>query len=62
MEFRCRVASTTGQVLEATYVADSEDRLRQDLEEKGLHLIAIRGGRGGVGVGGLRLRMPKRRD
>lgn len=62
MEFRCRVASTTGQILEATYVADSEDRLRQDLEEKGLHLIAIRGGSGrGVGVGGFRLRLPQRR-
>lgn len=60
MEFRCRVASATGQVLEATYVADSEARLRQDLEEKGLHLIAIRGG-SGVGVGSFRLRLPRRR-
>jgi type IV pilus assembly protein PilC len=60
VEFRCRVASATGQVLEATYAADSEDRLRQDLEEKGLHLIAIRGGRG-LGVGGLRVHLPRRR-
>jgi type IV pilus assembly protein PilC len=59
VEFRCRVASATGQVLEATYVADSEARLRQDLEEKGLHLITIRGG--GVGVGSFRLRLPRRR-
>ena len=62
MEFRCRVASATGQVLEATYVADSEDRLRQDLEEKGLHLIAIRGGSGrGVGIGRFRFQLPRRR-
>ena len=60
MEFRCRVASATGQILEATYVADSESRLRQDLEEKGLHLIAVRGG-SGVGVGSFRLRLPRRR-
>ncbi len=61
MEFHCRVASATGQVLEATYAADNEDRLRQDLEDKGLHLIAIRGGSGrGLGVGGLRLQLPRR--
>jgi type IV pilus assembly protein PilC len=47
-------------VLEATYVAESETRLRQELEEKGLFLIQIRQG-GGVGVGGFRLRMPQRR-
>jgi type IV pilus assembly protein PilC len=62
VEFRCRVASATGQVLEATYAAESEDRLRQDLEEKGLHLIAIRGGRGrGLGLGATRVRFPGRR-
>ena len=58
MEFRCRVATAAGQILETTYVADSEARLRMELEEKGLLLIAV-SGRGGVGVGGLRL--PSRR-
>jgi type IV pilus assembly protein PilC len=63
VEFRCRVASATGQVLEATYVADTEERLRQDLEEKGLHLIAVRGGSGrGVGIGRFRLQLPRRRS
>ena len=32
MEFRCRVATTTGQILETTYVAESETRLRSELE------------------------------
>ncbi len=45
--------------MEATYVAESEARLRMELEEKGLFLLAIRGG--GLGVGGVRLRMPRRR-
>ena len=52
MEFRCRVASPSGQILEATYVAESEARLRMELEEKGLYLLSV-SGRGGVGVGGL---------
>ncbi len=59
MEFRCRVATATGQVTEATYVADSEARLRQDLEEQGLFLLSVRGG--GAGLGQLRLGLPSRR-
>lgn len=56
------MASASGQVLEATYVAENEERLRQDLEEKGLHLLGIRGWRGrAVGVGGFRLSLPRRR-
>lgn len=39
MQFRCRVGTATGEVMEATYVADSESRLRADLEEKGLFLL-----------------------
>ena len=39
MQYRCRVGTATGEVIEATYVADSETRLRADLEEKGLHLL-----------------------
>jgi type IV pilus assembly protein PilC len=44
--------------MEATYVAESEARLRADLEEKGLFLLAVHGG---VKVGGLRLNLPQRR-
>ena len=58
MEFRCRVASATGQITEATYIAESEARLRRDLEEKGLYLLSVRGG--GVKVGAVRLSVPRR--
>ncbi len=36
MEFRCRLASPNGEIVEGVYVADSEARLRHELEEKGL--------------------------
>jgi type IV pilus assembly protein PilC len=36
------VATATGQVTEATFVAESEARLRRDLEDKGLCLLAVR--------------------
>jgi type IV pilus assembly protein PilC len=60
MEFRCRVATANGQVMEATYVAESEARLRHELEEKGLFLLSIQGG-GAVKIGQLRLHVPRRR-
>ena len=44
MEFRCRVATASGQVSERVFVADSEDRLRHALDEQGLFLLAIHGG------------------
>ena len=39
MQYRCRVGTANGEVMEATYVADSESRLRADLEDKGLYLL-----------------------
>ena len=60
MEFRCRVATTSGQVMEATYVAESEARLRLELEEKGLFVLSVHGG-GAVKIGQFRLRLPQRR-
>lgn len=57
MEFHCRVATASGQISEGTYTADSEERLRRDLEEKGLFLLSVKGGR--LGIGGLAL--PRRR-
>lgn len=60
MEFQCRVASASGQIMETTYVAESEARLRLELEEKGLYLLSVKN-RGGVGVGGFKVRLPRRR-
>jgi type IV pilus assembly protein PilC len=60
VEYRCRVATATGQVQEATYVAESEDRLRVELEEKGLYLLSVHGGPS-LKVGTVKLSLPKRR-
>jgi type IV pilus assembly protein PilC len=54
------VASASGQIMETTYVAESEARLRLELEEKGLYLLSVKN-RGGVGVGGFKVRLPRRR-
>jgi type IV pilus assembly protein PilC len=60
MEFRCRVATASGQIMEATYAAESEARLRHELEEKGLLLLSAQGG-GALGMGGVRVGLPRRR-
>lgn len=41
MEFRCRLGTLAGEVVEGTYAADSEAHLRQEFEEKGMHVLAI---------------------
>jgi type IV pilus assembly protein PilC len=41
MEFRCRLGTPGGEILEGVYVAESEDRLRHDLEEKGLYILSL---------------------
>lgn len=41
MEFRCRVASAGGEIVEGVYVADSEALLRRELEEKGLFVLSL---------------------
>ena len=63
MEFRCRLGTPGGEIIEGVYVADSEARLRLEFEEKGLYVLAIqRAGR--LAVGGLalprRTRVPTR--
>jgi type IV pilus assembly protein PilC len=60
VEFHCRVATVSGQISEATYVAESEARLRMELEEKGLYLLSVQS-RGGLQVGRFQLRLPHRR-
>jgi type IV pilus assembly protein PilC len=42
MEFRCRLGTPGGEIVEGVYVADSEDRLRRELEEKGLYILSLR--------------------
>lgn len=51
MEFRCRLGTPSGEVVEAVYVAQSESHLRRELEEKGLHVLALRP-RGGLSIPG----------
>jgi type IV pilus assembly protein PilC len=50
MEFRCRLGTPGGEIIEGVYVADSEARLRREFEEKGLYVLGIqRGGRFALG-------------
>ena len=39
MEYRCRLGTPGGDIIEGVYVADSEARLRREFEEKGLYEI-----------------------
>jgi type IV pilus assembly protein PilC len=57
VEFRCRLASPSGEIVEGIYVADSESRLRHDLEEKGLYVLSLRP-KGGFA--GLSFQLPQR--
>jgi type IV pilus assembly protein PilC len=50
MEFRCRLGTPGGEIIEGVYVAESEDRLRREFEDKGLYVLAIqRAGRLALG-------------
>ncbi len=42
MEFRCRLGTITGEIIEGVYVAQNEAALRRELEDKGLHVLALR--------------------
>ena len=46
MEFRCRLGTPGGEIIEGVYIADSEARLRREFEEKGLFVLSLqrRGG------------------
>ena len=60
MEFQCRVATASGQISEATFVAENEARLRMELEEKGLYLLSVQS-RSGLRVGRFQVGLPRRR-
>jgi type IV pilus assembly protein PilC len=62
MEFRCRLVTAAGEIIEGTYSAENESRLRHELEEKGLHVLTLRArgqGAGWVPVLAVRRRIPR---
>lgn len=59
MEFHCRLASATGEIIEGVYVADSEVRLRHELDEKGLFVLSLKP-KGAIA--GLPFQVPSRRS
>jgi type IV pilus assembly protein PilC len=58
MEFRCRLASPSGEITEGVYVAENEARLRHELEEKGLYVLRLQP-KGAIR--GIPLQLPQRR-
>ena len=57
MEFRCRLGTPGGEIIEGVYVADSEARLSREFEEKGLFVLGLqRAGRSRLGA----LALPQR--
>src|SRR6185437_1280977 len=60
MEFRCRLGTAAGEIMEGVYVADSEARLRHDLEEKGLFVLQLQR-KGALALGGQSFGVPRRR-
>src|SRR6187200_2056065 len=57
MEFRCRLASPNGEIVEGVYVADTEARLRHELEEKGLYVLSLQPKHA---IAGVSLSLPQR--
>ena len=57
MEFRCRLASSNGEIVEGVYAAESESRLRHDFEEKGVYVLSLQP-KGAIA--GLSIRLPQR--
>ena len=41
MEFRCRLGTPGGEIIEGVYVAESEARLRREFEDKGLFVLGV---------------------
>ncbi len=58
MEFRCRLASPNGEIVEGVYAAESEVRLRHELEEKGLFVLSLQPKHA---IGGVSLQLPQRK-
>src|SRR6059036_3344016 len=58
MEFRCRLASPNGEIVEGVYAAETEARLRHELEEKGLYVLSLQPKHA---IAGVTLHLPQRR-
>ena len=41
MEFRARLGTARGEIIEGVYAAENESRLRRELEEKGLYVLSL---------------------
>jgi type IV pilus assembly protein PilC len=57
VEFRCRLASPNGEIVEGVYVADNEARLRHEFEEKGLFVLSLQSKHA---IAGVSLHLPQR--
>jgi type IV pilus assembly protein PilC len=57
VEFRCRLASPSGEIVEGVYVAENEARLRHELEEKGLFVLSLQPKHA---IAGVSLALPQR--
>ena len=64
MEFRCKLGTPGGGIVESVYAAESEAHLRRELEEKGLLVLALRpaGLLGGLAPAFSRRRRVRTRD
>jgi type IV pilus assembly protein PilC len=61
MEYRCRLGTPAGEIIEGVYVADSEAGLRREFEDKGLLVLGIQGA-GRRALAGIQLpALPRRR-
>src|SRR6185436_15435765 len=59
VEFRCRLASPNGEIVEGVYTAENESRLRHELEEKGLYVLSLQPKHA---IGGVSFALPQRRN
>jgi type IV pilus assembly protein PilC len=58
VEFRCRLGTPGGEIVEGVYVSDSEARLRREFEDRGLFVLGIQRA-GALSLGSIPL--PRRR-
>jgi type IV pilus assembly protein PilC len=58
VEFRCRLAAANGEIVEGVYAAESEARLRRELDDRGLFVLSLHPKRS---IAGLSLQVPERK-